>query len=117
MGMTTLGGLLELCREVTGSDAEWVPIPEADLLAAGVEPWVHLPLWLHEEIARTGLGRRHDPRPRVRSAQSPAAGLGGRHWAWQQAHERPPLPPGSHRSGPGCRPSSRLSSSQRAGGG
>ena len=24
-GMTTLGGLLEVCREVTGGDAEWVP--------------------------------------------------------------------------------------------
>src|SRR4051794_37389725 len=40
-GMTTLGGLLDTCREVTGSDAEWVPVPDADLLAAGVEEWVH----------------------------------------------------------------------------
>src|SRR4051794_7552648 len=35
VGMTTFGGLLETCREVTGGDAEWVPVPEADLLAAG----------------------------------------------------------------------------------
>src|SRR5918998_600846 len=34
-GMTTLGGLLEICRDVTGSDAEWVPVPEAELLEAG----------------------------------------------------------------------------------
>src|SRR5215217_4586385 len=53
VGMATLGGLLELCREVTGGDAEWVPVPEADLLAAGVEPWLHLPLWLPAEMART----------------------------------------------------------------
>jgi 2'-hydroxyisoflavone reductase len=52
-GMTTLGGLLDLCWEVTGGDAEWVPVPEADLLAAGVEPWLHLPLWLPAETART----------------------------------------------------------------
>src|SRR3712207_8581950 len=47
------GGLLELCREVTGGDAAWVPVPEAELLAAGVEPWLHLPLWLPTETART----------------------------------------------------------------
>src|SRR3954453_22430687 len=28
VGMTTLGALLETCRAVTGSDAEWVPVPE-----------------------------------------------------------------------------------------
>src|SRR4051795_9665052 len=38
-GMTTLGGLLDLCREVTGSDAEWGPVPDAHLLAAGVPGW------------------------------------------------------------------------------
>src|SRR3954468_4398091 len=34
-GMTTLGGLLDVCRDVTGGDAEWVRVPAADLLAAG----------------------------------------------------------------------------------
>jgi nucleoside-diphosphate-sugar epimerase len=53
-GMTTFGGLLDVCREMTGSDAEWVRVPEDVLLAAGVEPWVHLPLWLPAEMARTG---------------------------------------------------------------
>ena len=53
-GMTTLGGLLELCREVTGGEAEWVPVPEEELVAVGVEPWVHLPLWLPADVARTG---------------------------------------------------------------
>jgi 2'-hydroxyisoflavone reductase len=53
LGMTTLGGLLRTCREVTGSDAELVPVPEEDLLAAGVEPWLHLPLWLPREMATT----------------------------------------------------------------
>src|SRR5215210_7306725 len=53
VGMTTLGGLLEVCRAVTGSDAEWVPVREEDLLAADVQEWVHLPLWLRREVART----------------------------------------------------------------
>ncbi|MGY1814391.1 NAD-dependent epimerase/dehydratase family protein [Blastococcus sp. SYSU D00820] len=50
-GMTTLGGLLATCREVTGADAEFVAVPEAELLAAGVEPWLHLPLWLPRDLA------------------------------------------------------------------
>ena len=33
--MTTLAGLLQSSRAVTGSDAQWVPISDADLLAAG----------------------------------------------------------------------------------
>src|SRR3954453_12881557 len=52
-GLTTLGGLLDVCREVTGGDAEWVPIGDDELLAAGVQEWVHLPLWLADQTART----------------------------------------------------------------
>jgi 2'-hydroxyisoflavone reductase len=103
-GMTTFGGLLEVCREVTGSDAEWVPVPEEVLLAAGVEPWVHLPLWLPAEIARTGWD--------VDTTRARELGLPSRPlresvadtWAWQRANERPPLPPGAHRSEPGLPP-------------
>jgi len=100
-GMTTLGGVLETCREVTGSDAEWVPVAEADLLAAGVEEWVHLPLWLQAEGARTAwdvdttkarnLGLHHRP-----LAESVADT-----WAWLRTAGRPPLPPGGHRREPG----------------
>jgi nucleoside-diphosphate-sugar epimerase len=52
-GMTTLGGLLDTCREVTDSDAEWVPVGDAELLAAGVHEWVHLPMWVRAEQATT----------------------------------------------------------------
>jgi len=92
-GMTTLGGLLDVCREVTGGDAEWIPVPEADLLALDVEPWVHLPMWLPADIARTGwdvdttrareLGLPSRP---VRESVADA-------WAWQQANPRPTPPP------------------------
>lgn len=53
VGMTTLGGLLQTCAQVTSSDAELVPVPDADLLTAGVEPWTHLPLWVPVEMATT----------------------------------------------------------------
>ena len=101
-GMTTLGGLLDLCREVTGSDAEWVPVPEEELLSAGVEPWVHLPLWLPAEVARTAwevdtTRARELGLPSRRLAESVADT-----WDWQRANERPPAPAG--RPEPGLPP-------------
>ncbi|MCV2490803.1 NAD-dependent epimerase/dehydratase family protein [Geodermatophilus sp. YIM 151500] len=94
VGMTTLGGLLAICRRVTGGDAEWAPTPEADLLAAGVEPWVHLPLWLPAGMARTAWD--------VDTARARALGLPGRPleetvadtWAWLRTGERKPPPHG-----------------------
>ena len=45
-GHTTMGELLDTCVHVTGNVAQlhWVT-PEA-VLAAGVEPWTELPIWL-----------------------------------------------------------------------
>lgn len=93
-GMTTYGGLLETCREVTGGDATWAIVPEAELLAAGVQPWQHLPFWLEGEVARTAwdvdttrahtLGLRHRP---LRESLADT-------WAWMQTHPRPEPPPG-----------------------
>jgi nucleoside-diphosphate-sugar epimerase len=93
-GMTTLGGVLHLCRDVTGSDAEWVPVPEGELLAADVEPWVHLPFWLPAEDARTAWD--------VDTTRARRLGLAGRPlrdsiadtWAWQRVSDRPDVPPG-----------------------
>ncbi len=42
----TFGGLLDACRAATGSDAAPVWVDDEPLLAAGVEPWTELPLWL-----------------------------------------------------------------------
>ena len=44
----TMGGMLETCREVSGSDARLVWVDEAFLLAQGVGQWMELPLWLAE---------------------------------------------------------------------
>ncbi|WP_131738591.1 NAD-dependent epimerase/dehydratase family protein [Actinomadura roseirufa] len=45
-GHASMGGLLEACARVTGSDAELVWIAPEAVLAAGVEPWSDLPVWL-----------------------------------------------------------------------
>ncbi|MFJ1704585.1 NAD-dependent epimerase/dehydratase family protein [Kitasatospora sp. NPDC088346] len=42
---TTYGEFLEHCVRATGSDAELVWADDTALLAAGVQPWVELPLW------------------------------------------------------------------------
>ena len=47
--MLTMGQLLEECRAVTGSDARFTWLPDEQLLAAGVEPWTELPLWIPED--------------------------------------------------------------------
>ena len=92
-GMTTLGGLLELCREVTGGDAEWVPVPEAELVAVGVQERLHLPLWLPAEVARTAW--------QVDTARARELGLPSRPlaqtvadtWTWLRGVEELPPPP------------------------
>jgi nucleoside-diphosphate-sugar epimerase len=93
-GMTTYGGLLDVCREVTGSDAEWVPVPEEELLAADVQPWVHLPLWMPTADATSAWD--------VDTTRARELGLPSRPlresvadtWAWQRVSERPDVPPG-----------------------
>src|SRR5689334_11278593 len=99
VGMTTLRGLLDTCRQITGSDAEWVPVPEEELLEAGVEPWVHLPLWLPSDVAPTAWDvdtrRAREWGLPSRPFESSVADT----WAWQQANPRPPAAP--HRPEPG----------------
>ncbi|MEV7925221.1 NAD-dependent epimerase/dehydratase family protein [Kitasatospora sp. NPDC088779] len=45
-GHTTTGELLEACVRVTGSDADLRWTDPERILAAGVEPWTELPIWL-----------------------------------------------------------------------
>ena len=102
-GMTTLGGLLDICREVTGSDAEWVPVPEEELLDAGVEPWVHLPLWLPSDIAPTAWDVDTSRAREWGLASRPVTGVRRRHVglaAGEPAPARAAAPP---RAGPAAR--------------
>ena len=93
-GMTTLGGLLETCREVTGSQVSWVPVPEADLLAAGLQPWTHLPLWLPADVAGTawdvGTRRARELGLPSRPVRDSVADT----WAWMRTNRRPEPPAG-----------------------
>jgi nucleoside-diphosphate-sugar epimerase len=45
IGRETFGGMLRACAEVTGSGAEFVWVPDAQLVARGVRQWSELPLW------------------------------------------------------------------------
>jgi len=101
-GMTTFGGLLETCREVTGSDAEWSPVSDADLLAAGVQEWVHLPLWLNAEEARTAWDVDTTRARELGLPSRPVRDSVADTWAWLQAGERPGPQPG--RPEPGLPP-------------
>jgi nucleoside-diphosphate-sugar epimerase len=42
----TMGEVLDVAVAATGADAELVWVPDERLVAAGVEPWTELPLWL-----------------------------------------------------------------------
>jgi 2'-hydroxyisoflavone reductase len=103
-GMTTLGGLLEMCRDVTGSDAEWVPVAEKELLAAGVEPWVHLPLWLPADTARTAWDVDTSRARELGLPSRPLSETVADTWAWQSTSERPSVPTMAHRPEPGLPP-------------
>lgn len=57
VGMTTFGGVLEVCRATIaatgGTPGEPVVVPGEELVAAGVRPWWELPLWLPADAAPT----------------------------------------------------------------
>ncbi|MEU4179513.1 NAD-dependent epimerase/dehydratase family protein [Streptomyces sp. NPDC026589] len=85
-GHTTTGELLEACVRVIGSDAElrWTD-PEV-LLAAGVEPWSDLPIWLppgelYDTLHRGDPTRAYAAGLRCRPAGETVADT----WAWLRA--------------------------------
>jgi nucleoside-diphosphate-sugar epimerase len=94
IGQTTFGELLALAP----GDARLHWIPDAELEAAGVEPWIELPLWLPERYAgtwRIGTERAQAaglrPRPPAETVADVAAWLVGdpRLPDWRAEH-RPP---------------------------
>lgn len=82
-GLHTLGELLAECVRVTGSDARLRWVAEERILAAGIEPWIELPVWLPQ-------GPDHESLHESDTAKAQAAGLGLRPlastvddtWAW-----------------------------------
>jgi nucleoside-diphosphate-sugar epimerase len=98
VGHATMGGFLEACRDVTGSDATLRWIDEARVLAAGIEPWSQLPVWLpdgelHETLHEGNVTRAIEAGLRVRPLRDTVADT----WDWLQsiggeAPQRPDRP-------------------------
>ncbi|MFE0376069.1 NAD-dependent epimerase/dehydratase family protein [Streptomyces inhibens] len=97
-GHATMGDLLESCVKVTGADAELRWTAPEDVLAAGIEPWTELPIWL-------APGEMRDAIYGANVSKAVAAGLRCRPvaetvadtWAWLQtigvvAPQRPDRP-------------------------
>ena len=103
---TTIGDLLELCLSVTGSTGtlRWTD-PDA-LVAAGVEPWMDLPIWIpdadgHATMHGADVSRALAAGLTIRPLAETVADT----WAWLQSiggvapqrPDRPPLGLGSER--------------------
>ncbi|WP_078968531.1 MULTISPECIES: NAD-dependent epimerase/dehydratase family protein [unclassified Streptomyces] len=97
-GHTTMGGFLDACVRATGSSAELRWTAPEELLAAGVEPWSELPVWLPP-------GEAYDAMHTADVSRAVAAGLRCRPvaetvadtWAWLEslggtAPQRPDRP-------------------------
>ncbi|GAA2472462.1 NAD-dependent epimerase/dehydratase family protein [Streptomyces mauvecolor] len=97
-GHATMGSLLEACVRVTGDRAvlRWTG-PEP-ILAAGIEPWVHLPVWLppgamRDKIHNSAVAKAAAAGLRCRPVEETAADT----WAWLRsiggtAPQRPDRP-------------------------
>ncbi|MBO4209065.1 NAD-dependent epimerase/dehydratase family protein [Micromonospora echinofusca] len=82
-GHTTMAGLLDACRTVTGSTAELVWVPGDFLLDQGVRAWSELPIWLpaSDRLAATyqvGVSRVTGTGLRCRDVQDTVADT----WRW-----------------------------------
>jgi 2'-hydroxyisoflavone reductase len=99
-GHATMGSLLEACRTVTGSRAELVWVPADDVLAAGIEPWTELPIWMAP--GTDGIGLHHGDVERAYAAglrPRPIEDTVADTWAWlqdtglhaPQRDDRPPV--------------------------
>lgn len=56
-GVTTFGEVLDAAVVAMGADARLRWLPDAALLAAGVEPWTDLPLWAPDDDGYRGTWR------------------------------------------------------------
>ncbi len=93
-GMTTMGGLLDAVRSVTGSSAQLVWVSPEAVEAAGIAPWTEMPIWvpptgeyagLHNGNVKAALREGLRCRP-VRETVADT-------WAWMQREGAPPPRP------------------------
>ena len=99
-GHATMGSLLGACRDVAGSGAELVWTPAEQVLAAGVEPWTELPIWMApgtdgDSLHHGDVERAYAAGLRPRPVQDTVADT----WEWlrssglraPQREDRPPV--------------------------
>jgi 2'-hydroxyisoflavone reductase len=94
-GQATMGSLLEAAREVTGSRATLVWVTPEVIEAAGIQPWIELPVWVPPDGEDASV---HD----IDVSAVCAAGLTCRPvrqtvadtWRWLQDEGDPPSSPG-----------------------
>ncbi|WP_433128902.1 NAD-dependent epimerase/dehydratase family protein [Micromonospora sp. CA-240977] len=82
-GHTTMAELLEACREATGSAARLRWAEPETILAAGVQPWSELPIWIPDGspvrgLHETNTDRAHAAGLRCRPVVQTVADT----WAW-----------------------------------
>jgi nucleoside-diphosphate-sugar epimerase len=99
IGQTTFAEVFELTRAATGSDARPHWIGDEQLEAAGVEPWIELPLWLPERYEgtwRVGTDRAQAAGLRTRPLHETIAEIA----AWLRGDPRLPARRAEHRPPP-----------------
>jgi 2'-hydroxyisoflavone reductase len=85
-GRETFGSLLGACAQVTGSDAEFVWVPDEQLLAYGVPLWrIFRGVWQVSSVAAQAVGL----------SCRPLAGTVADTWQWMQDYA---VPAGSERA-------------------
>ncbi|MFI9723025.1 NAD-dependent epimerase/dehydratase family protein [Streptomyces sp. NPDC052396] len=90
-GHSTMGELLRACAEVTGSDAELCWTDPESVLAAGVQPWTDLPVWLppgelHDTIHGGSVDKALAAGLRCRPVGETVADT----WQWLRGLDGPP---------------------------
>jgi 2'-hydroxyisoflavone reductase len=99
-GHVTMVSVLEACKSVAGAvDARLTWVDPAAVVAAGIEPWTELPIWLPPDHEYAGMHqanveRAHAAGLRCRPLEETVADT----WAWLTALDgraplRPDLPP------------------------
>jgi nucleoside-diphosphate-sugar epimerase len=104
-GHATMGELLEACVEATGGRAELRWIEPGRILAAGVEPWNDLPVWVPPGHEYEALGLHSADTRRAYDAGLSCRPVGetvSDTWAWLSTLDH--VPQREDRPGPGISP-------------
>ena len=95
VGHATMRDVLDACVAATGSDADLRWTPPEPILAAGVEPWSDLPIWLppgelYDALHRSDVSKAVAAGLRCRTVADTVADT----WAWLEHLDAPPPPRG-----------------------